>query len=90
MMKMNRRLTDEYSFPGCRPQLIIKGKICDPNARIITMIRAQKKRCADVAALHAGVIMTSKQDGYETYHAETQGYTLKLTSGGLTARYVAK
>jgi len=22
---MNRHLTDEYNFPGCRPKLIIKG-----------------------------------------------------------------
>jgi hypothetical protein len=45
-----RRLTDAYGFAGFRPLENIKGVFGDRYARVVTLVRRSKKRCA----VHAG------------------------------------
>ena len=42
-MKKIKKLLDEYRFPGFRPLAILKGKFGDNRARIIRLVRRQKK-----------------------------------------------
>ena len=47
--KRQRRLWDAYAFPGFRPQATVRGVFGDPKARIVTLVRRSKKRCAAAA-----------------------------------------
>jgi hypothetical protein len=42
-MSMFKRLIDGYRFPGFTPDQNVKGIFGDPNARVITLHRTQKK-----------------------------------------------
>lgn len=59
-MKKNKKLLDEYRFPGFRPLAVVKGKFGDNKARIVQLARHQKKLFAVVAELRAEVSMTEK------------------------------
>ena len=59
-MKKNKKLLDEYRFPGFRPLAVVKGKFGDNKARIVQLVRRQKKLFAVVAELRAEVFMTEK------------------------------
>lgn len=59
-MKKNKKLLEEYRFPGFRPLAIIKGKFGDNRARIIQLVRRQKKLFVAVAGLFHEVSMTIK------------------------------
>ncbi len=73
-MKKNKRLLDEYRFPGFRPVAKIKGKFGDSRARIITLNRRQKKQhVASVEPFIKG-IMTTKQDLFVIYHVVANGF----------------
>ena len=41
--KHPRRLRDAYQFPGFRPQATVKGVFGDPKARVVTLVRREKK-----------------------------------------------
>jgi len=45
-MSKTRRLEDEYQFPGFRPLAQVQGIYGDPYARVIRLIRRQKKQAA--------------------------------------------
>ena len=49
-MKTNQTLNKLYSFPGFRALTKLKGMFGDFPARIVTLVRRQKKRCAVHAA----------------------------------------
>ncbi|OIP96996.1 hypothetical protein AUK40_04195 [Candidatus Wirthbacteria bacterium CG2_30_54_11] len=61
-MKKIRRLLDEYRYPGFEPQATLNGVFGDPQARVITLVRRQKKQDAALAAGCAGAIMTKRCD----------------------------
>ncbi len=61
-MKKTKKLLDEYRFPGFRPKAAVKGKFGDPRARVVSLIRIQKKLSAALAALFTGRSMTVKSD----------------------------
>lgn len=42
-MKRSRTLQELFSFPGFIPQPLLKGKMGDPQARIVTLRRRGKK-----------------------------------------------
>ncbi|MEW6168879.1 MAG: hypothetical protein AB1651_14460 [Pseudomonadota bacterium] len=44
--KRARRLTDAYTFPGFRVLRTVRGVFGDPKARVVTLVRRSKKRCA--------------------------------------------
>lgn len=54
-MGKQRRLLDEYRFPGYRPRADIQGVFEDPRARVIRLERAQKKRFVAVVVRVIGV-----------------------------------
>ena len=43
-MAKKKRLMDEYQFPGFRPKATIKGIFGDSRARVIHLVRRQKKQ----------------------------------------------
>jgi len=47
-VKRQRRLQDDYAFPGFRPQTMVRGVFGDPKARVIILKRRSKKRSAAV------------------------------------------
>ncbi|MDP2207266.1 MAG: hypothetical protein Q8K98_00650 [Bacteroidota bacterium] len=79
-MRKNRRLLDEYRFPGYRPRANIQGIFGDPKARVIQLERTQKKHYAENAAPHIEAITTRRLGGYGIYPAEMHEYTC-LPSG---------
>lgn len=76
-MTKTKRLLDEYHFPGFYPKAAIKGKFGDPKARVIQLVRRQKKLFADVVELLIKASMTGEQNLSGTYPAETQEFTCK-------------
>jgi len=80
-MKKQKRLLDEYRFPGFRPQAKIQGVFGDQKARIIRLERTQKKRFVDVAELCIEVITIKASGGYGIYPVEMPGFIWKWMSG---------
>ena len=68
-MKKSKRLLDEYRFPGYRPRSAVKGIFGDHQARIITLVRRQKKLCVAVVGRRIRVSMTGKFGWSEIYRA---------------------
>ena len=89
-MRKQRRLLDEYRFPGFRPRAKIQGVFGDPKARIIRLVRTQKKRFVDVAGPYTEVITTKAFGGYEIYPVEMPGFIWKWMSGEYYVESVAK
>lgn len=48
-MQKQRRLKDEYRYPGFVPLTAVKGVFGDPRAVIISLRRCRKKRAAAIA-----------------------------------------
>ena len=61
-MNKIKKLLDAYTFPGFRPLAVVKGKFGDNKARIIQLIRRQKKLYVAVAVLFIKIFMTEKQN----------------------------
>lgn len=70
-MKKVKKLLDEYRFPGFRPLAVVKGKFGDNRARIIKLIRLQKKLSAVVVERFLRVSTTEKKDWSGIYLAAT-------------------
>lgn len=82
-MKKNKKLLDEYRFPGFRPLAVVKGKFGDNKARIVRLIRRQKKLFAGVAELSIAISMIAKPKLPETCLAATPEFTWSLNRVGL-------
>lgn len=61
-MKKSKKLLDEYRFPGFRPLATIKGKFGDKKAKIIKLVRVQKKLFVGYVARFIKTFMTVKHD----------------------------
>jgi hypothetical protein len=72
-MEKQRRLLDEYRFPGYRPRAGIRGVFGDSRARVIQLDRTQKKRYVGVAEQSIGAITTRRYVGYGICPAEIPG-----------------
>jgi hypothetical protein len=83
-MKKTKKLLDEYRFPGFRPLTVIKGKFGDSKARIIKLVRRQKKRFAVYAVQPARHSMTGKPDWSGICPVAMPEYIWKSKCGGLT------
>ncbi len=77
-MKKIKKLLDEYRFPGFRPLAVVKGKFGDNKARIVQLIRRQKKLFAGVAELFIAVSMIAKQKSPEICLVATPGFMWRL------------
>ena len=82
-MKKIKKLRDEYRFPGFYPKAAIKGKFRDNKARVIRLIRSQKKLNADVAESYIGVSMIIKSELSEIYHVAMPESIWQWKRGGL-------
>lgn len=89
-MRKNRRLLDEYRFPGYCPRANIQGIFGDPKARVIQLERTQKKHYVENAALHIEAITTRRFGGYGIYPAEMHGYIWSWKSVVSSAGVVEK
>ncbi len=83
-MKKIKKLLDVYAYPGFRPLSAIKGIFGDNKAKIIVLVRHQKKLYAGVAALLIKVFMTVKSDESGIYPVAIFGFIWKWKYDGLT------
>ena len=61
--KRARRLSDAYAFAGFRPLPDVRGVFGDPKARIVTLVRRSKKRCAASVGERIAVGTTGARGG---------------------------
>ena len=83
-MKKIKRLRDEYRFPGYYPKAAIKGKFGDNRARVIHLVRSQKKLHVGAAELCIGVSMIVKPGLSGIYHAVMPEFIYLWRCAGLT------
>ena len=81
-MGKNRKLLDEYRFPGFCPRAEIQGVFGDPKARVIRLERTQKKQYAGNVARFIGVITTRRFAEYGIYPVGMRGYIWKWRFNG--------
>jgi hypothetical protein len=81
-------LRELFSFPGFVAAATLRGDFGDPKARIVTLRRRKKRRCAPIAAIAAAAAMTRVCAEPVTY-AWPVGYCMwSSNAGGSTARGV--
>jgi hypothetical protein len=85
-MNKNRRLQDEYQFPGYRPKAAIKGIFGDSHAVSIELARSQKKQYVVVAGRNIKPSMTARFDISGICRAEASGYIWNSRCGVFFAR----
>src|SRR5450756_377385 len=83
-MGKQRRLLDEYHFPGFRPRSEIQVIFGDPCARVIRLKRIEKKRSADVAVRQIGATTTRKCSRHGICPVGMPGYTWKRRYGAVS------
>jgi hypothetical protein len=76
-MAKRKQLVDEYRFSGFRPLATVKVHPDDPDARIITLQRRQKKRCAAAAEPHITYFTIGGHGLSATFPVETLGFILQ-------------
>jgi hypothetical protein len=89
-MGKKRRLRDEYRYPGFSPRSEIQGIFGDAGARIIQLVRRQKKLHAVVAGKCTGAITTRRFAGYGIYPAAMSESIWEWKSGGFYAQGAEK
>lgn len=87
-MKTIKTLRDIYSFPGFRARAMLKSHPQDPDGRIVSLVRRQKKQSASVAAAQYQAFGTGELTWYATWMPVQPAYTLNLSTAGLPARNV--
>lgn len=88
IMSKIKRLLDEYHFPGFYPKAAIKGKFGDSKAKVIQLVRRQKKRFADAAEHLIKVFMTVKSKLSGTYPAAMREFICRWKCTELIAKNV--
>ena len=83
-MKKIKKLLDVYAYPGFRPLSVLKGKFGDNKARIITLVRRQKKLCAGAAVRPIRASMTARSGGLGICPAAMSGFIWRWRCGGST------
>ena len=84
-MKTKKTLNDLYSFPGFRAHSKLKGMFGDSPARIVTLVRRQKKRYAVHAARSLASSMTARPIVCVMSIPGTPGFTRNSNIAGWTA-----
>ena len=84
-MKINETLNELYSFPGFRALTKLKGMFGDSPARIVTLVRRQKKRYAVHAARPLEASTTVRSIKFGTLILEACGFIWNLKFAGSTA-----
>ena len=81
-MKTKTSLNALYSFPGFRARSKLKGILGDSPARIVTLVRRQKKRCAAHAAAPYAVSTTGASIGFAIRTRVVRGSTWNSSIAG--------
>jgi len=89
-MNKNKRLQDEYQFPGYRTKATTKGIFGDSHTVVIKLERRQKKQNAGAAGQRTALFMTEMRNRYGTCPAEISGCCWSLRFGGFSVRSVVK
>src|SRR6188768_1297020 len=76
-----RRLWDTYSFAGFRAQPTVRGIFGDPKARVITLRRRSKKRCAGAVVGSRWAGTTARSVACAICRAGTRGYSWSWRCG---------
>jgi hypothetical protein len=80
-MKTKKSFSEIYSFPGFRAKTKFKkGILGDPKARIVELVRRQKKRFVQAAANLPRVFMISVFTGSEISPVVTCGFIWNLNT----------
>jgi hypothetical protein len=87
-MKTCKTLSELYSHPGFRARNKLTGIYGDRYARVIKLVRRQKKPFAQFAIHHQRHTTIAKSNGQETFRAVHSGYTLSLNTAVYFARNV--
>jgi hypothetical protein len=88
-MKTNKTLSDLFSFPGFRARSKLKGVFGDSPARIVTLVRRQKKRRVPHVARPGGASMTAEPTRSATWTRAVPGFTSHSSIAGWSAEGVA-
>ena len=82
-MKTKKSLSEIYSFPGFRARVKFKkGILGDQKARVLDLIRRQKKQFVRVAARLPRVIMINASTALEILTAGICGFSWNLNTAG--------
>lgn len=85
IMKKNTTLASLYSLPGYRAQSKLQGMMSDPEARVITLVRRQKKHTVLSVAKARAVFMTVVFTKSETWMPLGFGFISSLSTAGYSA-----
>jgi hypothetical protein len=84
-MKKNTTLASLYSLPGYRARSKLQGMMSDPGARVITLVRRQKKHIVLPVAKARAVFMTVAFTKSGTWMPPGFGSTFSLSTAGYSA-----
>jgi hypothetical protein len=85
-MKTKKSFSEIYSFPGFRARSKFKqGILGDPKARVVELVRRQKKQFVQPAGGLPEVITISGLTVFEILTAGICGFIWNLNTAGLTA-----
>jgi len=85
-MKTKKSFSEIYSFPGFRARAKFKkGILGDSKARVVELVRRQKKRFVQPAVNHPEVTTISASTGSEISPVGICGFIWNLSIAGLTA-----
>jgi hypothetical protein len=87
-MAFKTTLKDLYSFPGFRAHAKLKPHAKDPEGRIVTLERRQKKQFVPAAARHCGVSGIGELTWYAIWMPVQPVSILRLNTAGYNARTV--
>lgn len=88
-MKIKKSLSEIYSFPGFQARAKFKkGILGDPKARVIALVRRQKKRFVQIAVNLPKVIMINVFIVLEILIAVICGFIWNLNTAESTAKVV--
>ena len=87
-MKTCNTLLELYSHLGFRARSKLIGVYGDPYARVIKLVRRQKKQFAQFVTHHRRHITIEKSNGQETFRAVRLEFTLNLNTAVYFVRNV--
>lgn len=79
-----------YYFSGCKPKRVIPGIFGDPYARVIQLVRREKKLLVGYVALFIELIAPARSDWYATFPAGPPEFILNWKFGASNAAGAAR
>ena len=89
-LRLRRNLREAYRFPGFVPARSIRGVFGNPQARVVSLKRRQKKQPAESAGAGTETTTTESSRGCETYPVATCKSTWSWKCDAWTVEVAAK